>query len=248
MSQAWSPSAYARDARFVSELATPVVELLSPRPGERILDLGCGDGVLSRKLADMGCIVIGVDSSPDMIKAAVKLGLDARVVDGQELAFCEEFDAVFSNAALHWMTRPDDVIAGVRRALKPGGRFVGEFGGHGNIETVLRALRKALHKRGIAFNEINPWYFPTVEEYRARLEAQSMDVCMCELIPRPTRLSTHIVNWLKVFARRFLDVIPETEHEAFLREVSTYCMGELRNSDGHWILDYVRLRFAAVKQ
>ena len=247
MNQYWDPHAYVRDASFVSELATPVIELLNPRPGERILDLGCGDGVLSRKLMDMGCVVIGIDSSPDMVKAAVELGVDARVGDGQELAFYEEFDAVFSNSALHWMTHPDAVISGVQRALKPGGRFVGEFGGYGNIETVIRALRKALPKYGIDFDKINPWYFPTAEEYRARLEAHSMDVRLCELIPRPTRLNTQLVNWLKVFARRFLDAVPEFERENFLEEVVTHCKGGLQNLEGKWILDYVRLQFIAFK-
>ena len=147
--QTWDPEGYAKNARFVSDLGGPVVELLAPRAGERVLDLGCGDGALTAKLAAMGCEVVGVDSSAQQIAAARALGLDARVVDCQNLAFDSEFDAVFSNAALHWMKRPDDVIAGVWRALKPGGRFVAEFGGFGCVVKIRTALIAALNRRGI---------------------------------------------------------------------------------------------------
>ena len=138
--QQWNPEQYEKNARFVSDLGMPVVTLLEPRAGERILDVGCGDGPLTKKLVEMGCEVVAVDASPAMIEAAKALGLDARVMDGQALQFAREFDAVFSNAALHWMKQPEAVINGVWQALKPGGRFVAEFGGDGNTATVLRAL------------------------------------------------------------------------------------------------------------
>jgi trans-aconitate methyltransferase len=125
--QQWDPKQYAEHARFVSELGMPVVELLSPQPGERILDLGCGDGILTIKLGERGCEVVGVDSSPAMVAAARSLGANAHVIDGHRLPFVGEFDAVFSNAALHWMRHPEEVISSVWRALKPSGRFVGEF-------------------------------------------------------------------------------------------------------------------------
>lgn len=137
MNQVWNPTAYARDARFVSELAGDVIDLLAPQVGERILDLGCGEGALTKRLAASGCEVVGIDASPEMVEAAVGGGLDARLMDGHSLSFDAEFDAVFSNASLHRMKKPDQVIAGVRRALKNGGRFVGEFGGHGNIAVVV---------------------------------------------------------------------------------------------------------------
>src|SRR6202162_1152516 len=147
--QTWDPERYARNARFVAELGAPVAELLAPQAGERILDLGCGDGVLTAKLVAMGCHVIAVDASSAQIAAAQKLGVEARVVDAERLNFEAEFDAVFSNAALHWMRNPDSVIDGVWRALLPGGRFVAEMGGHGCVEKIKSALIRALNGRGI---------------------------------------------------------------------------------------------------
>lgn len=247
MGQAWDPQAYARHARFVPELGAPVLALLDPKPGERILDLGCGDGVLTRRLLDMGCDVLGVDASPSMVAAAQSRGVPAVLMDGHTLAFDQEFDAVFSNAALHWMNRPDQVIAGVWRALKPGGRFVGEFGGHGNVETVVAALRAELAERGLSFEDLNPWYFPTAEEYRARLEGAGFKVRVAELIPRPTPLETDLAGWLITFGQRFLDAIAPAERDAFCRAVAERCQPVLQQPDGRWVVDYVRLRFAAEK-
>src|SRR5215469_14834213 len=134
--QYWSAERYAATANFVPTLGTPVVTLLDPRPGERILDLGCGDGVLTERIVAAGAGVVAVDAAPDMVAAARARGLDARVVPGQGLAFDAEFDAVFSNAALHWMRPPEAVLAGVHRALRPSGRFVAEMGGHNNTAAI----------------------------------------------------------------------------------------------------------------
>src|SRR5208282_2046977 len=178
------PAAYARNARFVSDLGAPVVELLATRAGERILDLGCGDGALTKRLVDAGCEVVGVDSSAPQVEAARRLGLDARVADGERLAFAAEFDAVFSNAAIHWMRPPDDVIVGV-------------FGGHGCVATVKRALLDALRRRGIDGDALDPWYFPTVEDYSARLARRRFAIRYIALILRPTPLPTEINGWLE---------------------------------------------------
>src|ERR1700685_3972606 len=198
--QTWDPNRYARNARFVADLGWPVVELLASRPGERILDLGCGDGALTRKLVDLGCRVVGVDSSPEQIAAACRAGLDARVKDCQALDFDREFDAVFSNAALHWMKLPDDVLGGVRRALCPGGRFVAEFGGAGCVFSVRSALEAALARRGINGAALNPWYFPAAEEYAGKLKRHGFEIGSLSLLDRPTRLPGELTDWLEKVA------------------------------------------------
>lgn len=243
--QTWDPERYARNARFVADLGAPVAELLAPRPGERILDLGCGDGALTAKLAAMGCQVVGVDGSAQQVAAARALGLDARVMDGERLGFAGEFDAVFSNAALHWMKHADDVIAGVWRALRPGGRFVAECGGHGCVATIVAALVEALGRRGIDGGRRNPWYFPTVEEYRGRLESRGFEVGHIVLIPRPTPLPSDITGWLETFGESFTSALPAGERAALAAEVREALRPRLCDAEGRWTADYVRLRFAA---
>ncbi len=245
--QSWDPDAYARNARFVSDLGAPVVELLAPLAGERILDLGCGDGALTIKLVELQCEVVGVDASAPQVEAARRLGLDARVADGARLGFDAEFDAVFSNAAIHWMKPPDDVIASVWRALRPGGRFVGEFGGHGCVATIKRALIDALRRRGLDGNALNPWYFPTVEDYSARLARRGFAVRYIALIPRPTPLPTEINGWLETFAQSFMAPLAASDRAEFIDEVREALRPDLCNYDGKWFADYIRLRFAADK-
>jgi SAM-dependent methyltransferase len=243
--QHWDPARYARNARFVAELGLPVVELLAPRAGERILDLGCGDGALTEKLAEMGCEVVGVDASPEQVAAARARGLDARVMDAARLEFPAEFDAVFSNACLHWVKDADAAIAGVRRALKPHGRFVGEFGGGTNVGRIALALERALERRGLDGRALNPWYFPTAAEYRRRLEAGGFTVERSELIARPTPLPGDIGGWLDTFAESFLRAVPAAARPAFVAEVREDLRRDLYDETGQWTVDYVRLRFAA---
>jgi SAM-dependent methyltransferase len=243
VSQRWDPERYARTARFVSDLGAPVLDLLAPQAGERILDLGCGDGVLTAELVARGCVVVGVDASAAQVEAARDRGLDARVMSGERLAFDAEFDAVFSNAALHWMHAADAVIAGVRRALRPGGRFVGELGGHGCVAQIVAALRAALVAEGVDPEPIRQWYFPTDEEYRKRLEAGGFNVRSIALFPRPTPLPGDIADWLETFAQAFLAAAPD--RAALLDAVRTALAPALRAADGRWTADYVRLRFAA---
>jgi len=245
MTQAWDPERYARNARFVAELGQPVVDLLAPQSGERILDLGCGDGALTEQLVAMGCHVVGVDASAAQIAAARARGLDVRVVDGEHLGFHAAFDAVFSNAALHWMKRADAVIGGVWQALVPGGRFVAECGGAGCVAAIAGALRAALARRGVDGATVDPWYFPTVEDYRARLEARGFEVEYIALIPRPTPLPGDIVAWLETFAESFTAHLPVAEKPGFLCEVRDALRPTLCDANGSWTADYVRLRFRA---
>jgi SAM-dependent methyltransferase len=245
--QTWDPQRYARNARFVSDLAAAVVELLAPRAGERILDLGCGDGVLTAKLAEIGCDVVGIDGSSAQIEAARKLGLDARVMDAEQLTFDNEFDAVFSNAALHWMRDPEAVIRGAWRALRPKGRFVAEFGGYGCVAKIRNALVAALNRRGLAGEAADLWYFPTVEEYSAPLRKAGFTIGHIALVPRPTPLPGDLTGWLETFGESFTARLLPGERPTYLAEVREALRPELMNTEGVWIADYIRLRFAATK-
>jgi trans-aconitate methyltransferase len=244
--QIWDPSTYAHNARFVADLGSPLLELLHARAGERILDLGCGDGALTLKIAATGAQVVGVDSSPELIAAAVRAGVDARIEDGHELPFTQEFDAVISNAALHWMLRPDDVLSGVARALKPGGRFVAEFGGHGNVASIVVALFAVVRRYQEGRAVSSPWYFPTADAYEAKLRQHGFSVEHIALIPRPTPLPTGMEGWLKTFARPFLGALPAEVQDAALTEAIELLRPALCDEDGNWIADYVRLRFVAI--
>jgi len=245
--QTWDPRRYAENARFVSELGAPVLELLAPKAGERVLDLGCGDGPLTRRLVEAGCEVVGVDSSTEQVAAARALGLDARCIDGTALDFREEFDAVFSNAALHWMRPPEQVARGVFVALRPGGRFVGELGGAGCVATIRSAIHAALRARGINPLSVDPWYFPSEDVYRRLLEETGFAVDTIALIPRPTPLPTDVRGWLETFAGSFLGALAVDERSRFLDEVCVALKPSLCDANGKWTADYVRLRFRATK-
>jgi len=223
-----------------------VLDLLKPQIGERILDLGCGDGVLTEKIAASGASVLGVDASAEMVAAAQNRGLDARVADGARLDFAGEFDAVFSNAALHWMKDdPDAVIAGVARALRPGGRFAGEMGGHGCVAAITVALIAVLERRGADGKSASPWYFPTVDDYRSRLKRGGFAVEYIELIPRPTPLPTDMAGWLDTFAEQFLRRLPAGERASARDEAIAMLRPVLCDEAGRWTADYMRLRFLA---
>ena len=244
--QRWDPERYRRNASFVPQLGQGVLQWLAARPGERILDLGCGDGALTVALAAI-CDTVGVDQSAEQVEAAKVKGLDARVADGAKLAFDREFDAVFSNAALHWMRDGDAVIDGAWRVLKPGGRFVGEMGGGANAATVIAALEAAVTRRGADGRAANPWYFPSPEEYRARLERRGFRVERLLLFPRPTPLPGRLADWLDTFAESFLALVPPEARAQIIDEVETATRDKLYDPAAGWTVDYVRLRFAAVK-
>lgn len=242
--QVWSSERYATHARFVSDLGSEIAGWLAPQPGERILDLGCGDGELTLRLEGAGAQVVGVDASEDFVRTAREKGLDARIADGHALGFSDEFDAVFTNAALHWMTRPEAVVAGVARALKPDGRFVAEFGGHGNVAAIATALRAVAGRRSGRADLIGPWYFPSAEEYAGLLERNGFTVKRSELVPRPTLLPTDIRGWFVTFCDTFFAQFGDQAGEA-LDEVVSLLEPALCDASGRWTADYVRLRVEA---
>ena len=245
----WSPADYAANAAFVPALGAPVLELLDPQPAERILDLGCGDGVLTEKIVAAGAAVIGVDASAAMIEAAQARGLDAHVVDGQALEFDCEFDAVFSNAALHWMLEPEAVASGVYRALRPGGRFVGEMGGEGNIATLRSGIRAELIERGYTLPADDPQFYASVAEFTQIYGAAGFAEVDGRIIPRETPLPTGVVSWVLTFRAGWLDVagVPDEEREDIAHAVERRLAPKLRRPDGSWFADYVRLRFTMRK-
>ena len=250
VSRRWNPADYQANAAFVPAMGVPVLALLAPLPGERILDLGCGDGVLTERIAAFGAEPIGVDASPEMAAAARTRGLDAPLADGETLQFHGEFDAAFSNAALHWMMGKAAVAAGVFRALKPGGRFVGEMGGTGNVAAIWQAMGEELAARGLPVRaQRETHWYPSVEEFAAVYESAGFVQVAAQLIPRPTPLPTGVTGWIRTFRHGLLDAenIPEAEQAAIADSVERRLEPLLRQPDGTWIADYVRLRFTMRK-
>jgi trans-aconitate methyltransferase len=245
VSQSWNASEYSEHGRFVTDLGANILDWLGAAPGEEILDIGCGDGVLTKQIVQLGAHARGVDASPQMVEAARMRGVDAQVMDATRMTFQRQFDAVFSNAALHWIQDQPALLEGVARALKPGGRFVAEMGGHGNIAAIRVALHAALAHHDLAHLMVADNYFPTVPEYRRLLEAHGFVMERMELVPRPTPLPTGMRAWLTVFRRGLFDAVPTDLHEKILNEALEHLEPALRDSDGNWIADYVRLRFRA---
>ncbi len=247
MSQTWDPQAYGRNGAFVHGLAGGVLELLAAQPGERILDLGCGDGQLTQRIAATGASVAGVDASPEMAAAARSRGIVVDLGVAESLPYeSGSFDAVFSNAALHWVRDQDAMLAEVARVLRRGGRFVAEMGGHGNIAAIRVALSAVLERHGFGGREENVNYYPTPDAYTRRLERHGFRVEQMTLIPRPTPLpESGMKGWLGTFRRGVLDGLPTAKREAVVSETIALLTSALRDEDGNWTADYVRLRFVA---
>jgi len=226
-------------------MAGAVFAMLASKPGERILDLGCGDGVLTTEINATGADVLGVDLSDELLAVARMKGLRVRKLDGHALDFVSEFDAVFSNMALHWMRKPKLVIAGVYRALKPRGRFVAEFGGHGNVAAIATAMRAVGALRNGNPELVTPWFFPTVEEYGALLTEGGFTVKEIALVPRLTPLKTGIEGWLRTFGRSLFDQFAEPERTKVVGKVIELLRPSLCDSRGVWTADHVRVRFIA---
>ncbi len=241
----WSPEGYQRHVGFVAELGSDIFTWLVPQAGEDILDIGCGDGVLTRRIADAGARVVGIDTSAAMVAGARARGLDARKGSGERLQFDAQFDAVFSNAALHWMHHAEAVGSGVFRALRPGGRFVAEFGGHTNCAAIATALQAAHERFGGAAALSFPWYFPTEAEYAAVLSGAGLHMVRSGLVPRPTPLPTGMENWLETFLHPFFDQFSGEQRADVMAYVVALLEPALRDEAGNWTADYVRLKVEA---
>jgi SAM-dependent methyltransferase len=238
--QRWSASDYAKNGRFVHELAGPVFGMLAAKAGERILDLGCGDGALTAEIRAVGADVLGVDLSEELLAVARMKGLPVRKLDGHALDFVSEFDAV--------LRKPKLVIEGVARALRPGGRFVGELGGHGNVAAIATAIRAVGALRGGDPSVTAPWFFPTPEEYTRLLAEGGFSVKEIVLVPRPTLLKTGMEGWLRTFGRSFFDQFPEPLRGEVVGEVVELLRPSLCDTEGRWTADHIRLRFHAVRR
>ncbi len=241
----WDAQSYAHNARFVSDLGMPVVEWLNPQEAESILDLGCGDGALTAKLAAMGVDITGIDHSQSMVDAAGKLGLSVLRADMHNFALERHFDAVFTNAVLHWTRDIDAVVACVALHLKSDSRFVGEFGGFGNVAAVVTAMRAAIQLEGAEDGGFS-WYYPSPNEFRAVLARHGFEAIRVELIPRPTHAPTGMLGWLNTFGVPFVAHLDAKTQQRIIARAVELLSGSLRDHEGNWTVDYVRLRFHAV--
>ena len=248
MPQTWNPKTYEQNAAFVPELGAGVLEWLAARPGERILDLGCGDGQLTERIAAGGASVSAIDASPQMVAAARARGVAAQEGSAESLPYADHsFDAVFSNAVLHWIHDQDEMMRQVHRVLRSGGHFVAEMGGHGNIAAIRVAFAAVIARHGFADHGDRGNYYPTAETYTRRLQQHGFTVTRILLFSRPTPLPPSGMNgWLNTLSRGALDALPESLRETVVDETVALLSPDLRDEEGHWTADYVRLRFIAI--
>jgi trans-aconitate 2-methyltransferase len=243
----WNTELYDEKHSFVWKHGAALIDLLAPRPGERILDLGCGTGHLTAQIAAAGADVVGIDASSKMVGEARRLYPDLRfeIADARDFDLGGSFDAVFSNAVLHWIKEPDQVIACVRRALRPTGRFVVEFGGRGNVQVIVAGLEDAAEAVGRGGWQ-HPWYFPGIAVYATLLERAGLEVTDASLFDRPTPLEGEegMRHWAEMFARDLLGQVPPGDREAFFRRLEAVVRPTLYR-EGKWFADYRRLRIVA---
>jgi trans-aconitate methyltransferase len=248
----WNADSYTQKHAFVFQYGAGLVDVLAPQAGERVLDVGCGSGELTQEIAGRGAAVVGLDSSADMLAKARKQfpGLDFRLGDATNFELPERFDAIFSNAALHWVPQATAAIRQMHRHLKPGGRLVAELGGQGNVGQIVTAVLRQLKLRGYPLAEANWWYFPSLGEYAALLEKQGFRVHLAQHYDRETPLAdpeTGLADWIEQFGEQFFAGVSVADKAAILVAVNA----ELRPvlwRDGQWHADYKRLRIVAERR
>lgn len=242
----WNATKYNKHADYVSNLGMPVIDLLDPQKNERILDLGCGEGTLASKIQKFDTEVIALDLSADMVEKTKAKGIEAYVMSATELKFKNEFDAVFSNAVLHWVKERNTAISKIHTALKNGGRFIAEFGGYENIKYLTDAMQEVFNNNPEYGRFNNPWYFPKDTEYKKLLESNGFKVEYIEIIPRPTQIDD-ILNWLTVFANGIVSHLSKEQQKNFKNEVREILKPKIYTEENGWVADYVRLRLKAIK-
>lgn len=245
----WDSNLYDARHGFVFGYGRDLTALLEAREGERILDLGCGTGHLTAEIAATGAHTTGIDNSPAMLQAARREypHLDFVLADAAAFSFAQPFDAVFSNAALHWVREPESAAGCVARALRKGGRFVAEMGGRGNVASLIEALREAAWEIAQA-PSTHAWYFPSVGEYAALLERHGLAVQSAALFDRPTELEGEegLAKWLEMFGAAMLSEVPAPLRGQVVEHAAERLAPHIFR-DGRWYADYRRLRVVAVK-
>ncbi|WP_080875903.1 class I SAM-dependent methyltransferase [Oceanobacillus timonensis] len=248
----WNANLYDGNHSFVSKFGSDLLELLSPLEGEQILDVGCGTGDLANKIDQQGANVIGVDKSENMVHQANQKYPELTFMkkDVLELEYNNDFDAVFSNATLHWVKHPKEALQHIYSSLKPGGRFIAEFGGKSNVQTITNEIINQIKKAGIPYtSEQFPWYFPSIGEYAALMEETGFNVTFAQHFNRPTPLEgdNGLRNWMEMFCGNIFENHPESIKERVMTQVENN-LKDVLYQDGQWIADYKRLRVIGIKQ
>jgi 2-isopropylmalate synthase len=242
----WDATKYHKYADFVSKLAMPVVELLAPKKGEYILDIGCGEGSLACEIESSGAKVVAVDLSEDMVEKTKAKGVEAYVMSAIDLYLKHKFDAVFSNATLHWVLEPQKALEEIYKVLKKDGRFIAEFGAKGNIKHLIIAMQTVFDNHPEFGTFQSPWYFPSIKDYQVLLEEIGFKVVSIESITRPTKIDD-ITNWLDIFANGIVKHLSKEQKVVFKKEVKGLLEHLLYSEKDGWVVDYVRLRLKVIK-
>ncbi|MEM9485976.1 MAG: methyltransferase domain-containing protein [Cyanobacteria bacterium P01_F01_bin.116] len=245
--QTWDTDRYQNQHSFVWQYGAALMDLLNPQPGEHILDLGCGTGELTQALAAKGAIVSGIDAAPAMVAVAQQQypQLSFAIADARNFTVTHPVDGILSNAVLHWVKPPEQAVQAIVNALKPGGKFVAEFGGKGNVRKIVEAVETVRQRPNL-----NPWYFPSISEYTQLLESHGLEVAFAALIERPTPLKDGdqgLANWLKMFGSSLLADLKTNDTAAVVEDVETLLRPYLYDGN-QWRADYRRLRLMAIKQ